>query len=183
MNAPDAAVLHVPETPDRPALVLRPWRTEDIAGLIEACRDPVLRRWTTTAVDDEADGERWVETQRQGWASGTRLSFAVLSPRGRLLGHAVLKRNDPGGPAGEVGYWTTARARGRGVAPRALEALTHWSFTTFDGLERLELLHQADNTASCRVAQKTRYPLDHVLPAAPPAFPGDGHVHVRHAGS
>jgi RimJ/RimL family protein N-acetyltransferase len=67
------------------------------------------------------------------------------------------------------------------VAPRALEALTGWAFGTFvaDGLERLELLHQVDNLASCRVAQKSRYDLDSVLPAAPPSFPRDGHLHVR----
>jgi hypothetical protein len=47
---------------------------------------------------------------------------------------------------------TAARARGRGVAHRALQALTDWAFTAFpgDGLTRLELLHQVDNTASCR---------------------------------
>ncbi len=85
----------------------------------------------------------------------------------------VLKEVTSGKPAAEVGYWTAAQARGRGVASRALEALTRWAFDTFegDGLERLELLHQVDNLASCRVAQKSRYDFDTVLPAAPPSFP------------
>lgn len=70
------------------------------------------------------------------------------------------------------------------MAPRALEALTGWAFDTFDtfeadGLERLELLHQVDNLASCRVAQKSRYDFDATLPAAPPSFPRDGHLHIR----
>lgn len=94
----------------------------------------------------------------------------------------MLKDTAPGKPSAEVGYWTAAHARGRGVAPRALEALTGWAFSTLgaDGLQRLELLHQVDNPASCRVAQKSRYDVDRILPAAPPAFPLDGHVHTRH---
>lgn len=96
-----------------------------------------------------------------------------------MLGHVVLKDTHSGDGRAEVGYWTAARARGRGVAPRALTALTEWAFGR--GLTRLELLHQMDNTASCRVAVKCGYEPAGVLPAAPPEFPRDGHLHVRHA--
>jgi RimJ/RimL family protein N-acetyltransferase len=67
------------------------------------------------------------------------------------------------------------------VAPRALRALTYWAFTAFpdDGPKRLELLHQVDNTASCRVAQKSGYELITTLPAAPPVYPLAGHLHAR----
>lgn len=66
---------------------------------------------------------------------------------------------------------TAAHARGRGVASRALEALTNWAFDAFeaDGLERLELLHQVDNLTSCRVAQKSRYDSKRWAPAGPGA--------------
>lgn len=70
-----------------------------------------------------------------------------------------------------------------GVAPQALEALTDWAFTTFaaEGLVRLELLHQVDNVASCRVAEKSGYAFAELLSALPPEFPLDGHLHVRRA--
>ena len=42
-------------------------------------------------------------------------------------------------------------ARGRRIAPRALAALTTWSFGTL-GLHRVELSHSTANVASCRVA-------------------------------
>ncbi|MFE2972747.1 GNAT family N-acetyltransferase [Streptomyces sp. NPDC059340] len=173
-------------TPASPALVLRPWCMEDVAALVEACRDPGLRRWTSHVVDSDADGARWVRAQQRSWTAEDRFSFAVLEAqsgpvRGQLLGNVVLKEVASGKPAAEVGYWTAAHARGRGVAPRALDALTSWAFGTFaaDGLKRLELLHQEDNLASCRVAQKSRYAFDSVLPAAPPSFPRDGHLHIR----
>ncbi|MGP3756010.1 GNAT family N-acetyltransferase [Streptomyces sp. IBSNAI001] len=184
MNAP--VVLQVAATAVSPALVLRPWRLEDVNAVVEVSRDPVLRRWGSSVVDDDADGARWVRAQQRGWAAGDRFGFAVIearpgSVRAQLLGGIVLKDVTPGRPAAEVGYWTAAHARGRGVASRALEALTGWAFDTFraDGLERLELLHQVDNLASCRVAQKSRYALDSTLPAAPPSFPRDGHLHIR----
>ncbi|MFG2771928.1 GNAT family N-acetyltransferase [Streptomyces sp. NPDC048350] len=172
-----------PVTLRAPGLVLRPWRMDDVAALVEAAGDADLRRWTRTSVGDAADGARYVEEQQQGWESATRLAFAVLEDE-RLVGHVVVKGVVPGAPVAEVGYWTAAHARGRGVAPRALEALTGWAFTTFgpDGLARLELLHQVDNLGSCRVAEKSGYGLDRTLPASPPAFPHDGHVHVKHAG-
>ncbi|MEV7280031.1 GNAT family N-acetyltransferase [Streptomyces sp. NPDC093111] len=185
MNA--TALLRADASPSAPPLVLRPWSMADVAALVEAYRDPAMRRWITTVVDDEADAERWVETQEAGWASGTRFSFAVLEAGagedpGRLVGNVALKGVAAGKPTAEVGYWTAAPARGRGVAQRALEAVTDWAFRTFGdaGLDTLELLHQVDNEASCRVAEKSGYPLDRLLSATPPAFPRDGHLHVRH---
>ncbi|MFI2373362.1 GNAT family N-acetyltransferase [Streptomyces sp. NPDC018833] len=173
MSAP--VVLQVAATLTSPALVLRPWRIEDVAALVEVSRDPALRRWASSVVDNDTDGALWVQAQQRGWAARDRFGFAVLeaqpnSAHEQLVGNVVLKEVTCGKPAAEVGYWTAAHARGRGVAPRALEALTSWAFDTFeaDGLERLELLHQVD-LASCRVAQKSRYDFDTILPAAPPS--------------
>ncbi|MFH8370533.1 GNAT family N-acetyltransferase [Streptomyces sp. NPDC018031] len=179
-------ILRVDATPSASALLLRPWHADDVDPLIGAYRDATLRHWTGLAVESTADAEEWLELQRRGWESGERLGFAVYEDRsgdeGELAGNVVLKRT--GSPASaEVGYWTAAHARGRGVAPRALEALTHWAFDAFavEGLKRLDLLHQIDNLASCRVAEKTGYLFHQVLPAQPP-FPRDGHLHIRRAG-
>ncbi|MER5183778.1 GNAT family N-acetyltransferase [Streptomyces sp. NPDC002896] len=179
-------MLHVAATPSAPALILRPWCMEDVPALVEACRDAALRHWTGSAVENDADAVRWVRAQERGWAAGDRFGWAVLevqpeSAHGQLVGNVVLKGVAPGKASAEVGYWTAAHARGRGVAPRALEALTGWAIDTLgaDRLKRLELLHQVDNQASCRVAQKSRYVFETVLPAAPPSFPLDGHLHTR----
>ncbi|WP_234393178.1 GNAT family N-acetyltransferase [Streptomyces pactum] len=184
MNSP--VILKVAATPTTPALVLRPWCAEDVAALVEVYRDAELRRWTNSRMESEDDGLRWVQDQEQGWAAGSRFAFAVLeraldaAPL-RLVGNVVLKEVASGKPSAEVGYWTAAQARGRGVAQRALNTLTAWAFDAFqaNGLECLELLHQVDNLASCRVAEKNGYQFDRLLPSAPPSYPLDGHVHVR----
>lgn len=151
--------------------------------------DEALRRWAPGGSHDEASAEGWVREQRRFGESGERLSFAVVetrdgAPGGRLVGHVVVKRGASDNASAEVGYWTAAHARGRGVAPRALRTLTEWVFASFpdDEVTRLDLLHQVDNTASCRVADKCGYLFDTLLPAAPPAFPLDGHRHVRPRG-
>ncbi|MEV0238460.1 GNAT family N-acetyltransferase [Streptomyces sp. NPDC050674] len=181
-----AARLQADATPSAPALILRPWSPADAADLVGLHRDDALRRWTSSTVDDRAGAARWIHEQQRGWEAGHRFAFAIVESHpadadGRLAGHVVLKNVTPGASSAEVGYWTAAHARGRGVAPRALEALTNWAFTAFPGheLTRLELLHRADNTASCRVAQKTRYVLTTRLPSAPPAHPLAGHLHTR----
>ncbi|MGW7467010.1 GNAT family N-acetyltransferase [Streptomyces xantholiticus] len=117
MNAP--VVLQVAGTPTSPALVLRPWRMEDVAALVEVSRDPALRQRTSSVVDNDADGARWVQAQQRGWAAGDRFGFAVLeaqpdSLRVQLVGNVVLKEVTSGKPAAEVGYWTAAHARGGG---------------------------------------------------------------------
>ncbi|WP_326846265.1 GNAT family N-acetyltransferase [Streptomyces kaniharaensis] len=165
--------------PTADGLLLRPFEDGDAPALIEIYRDETLRRFTSVPVDDPAEAVRWLDVQYRGRAEGTRYSFAVLDGD-ELVANVVLKRGTPGGETAEVGYWTAAAARGRGVAPRAVQALTDWAFAAFagDGLVRIDLLHQVDNLASCRVAEKSGYALAEVIPAYPP-YPRDGHRHSR----
>ncbi|MEU1468813.1 GNAT family N-acetyltransferase [Streptomyces sp. NPDC005761] len=164
------------------SLVLRPWLPGDVTVLLDAYRDPAIRAGSRAPVADEAAAERWLRDQAEGRESGLRHSFAVVDTAlgAGPVGNVVLVRSGPCPGAGEVGYWTAAPARGRGIAPQALEALTAWAFTVFagDGLVTLDLLHQVDNEASCRVAEKAGYGLVEVLPARPP-WPREGHRHTR----
>ena len=165
----------LPAPPD--GLTVRAWHDDDAAELLAVAADPRMRRWTSLRVDDLPGARRWLSEQHRGWADGTRYSFAVRERDGTLAGLVALKRPDPRARVAEVGYWTAAHARGRGVAPRAVRALTAWAFTRFAELDRLELLHQVDNAASCRVALKSGYALQRTLaPQAP--YPREGHLHA-----
>jgi RimJ/RimL family protein N-acetyltransferase len=160
---------------------LRPWRMDDLPALVAAHRDPVLRRRLITSLTGEADARQWLEAQAPGWRSATRFGFAVVAGEDdhTPFGHVGVKVVTAG--VAEVGYWTAAAVRGRGIAARALEITSQWALHTqhLVRLTRLDLLHAEDNRASCRVAEKCGYVLRDLLPPAPPAFPAAGHRHVR----
>jgi RimJ/RimL family protein N-acetyltransferase len=201
--------LRVPAVSRRPALILRPWRAADIPALAaEMSRDYLLggmwsrpdeRPFRTvlpggaerrTGPAGERDAARWLASQDRGWRDGDRLCFAVLEADdagGRVLaGNVGLKNREETGRIGEretaeIGYWTAAAARGRGVAPAAVRAVTGWVFDAFAGarLRQIMLVHDVDNPASCRVAQKAGYPFRELSPANPPHWLTDGHIHMR----
>lgn len=181
------AVLTVAATPSAPPLLLRPWRYDDVAVLTRMGPDPALRRWTSFPAGNTEEIRQWVAAQHDGRETGDRFSYAVheADPRGVQAGepvaHVVLKLHQSAGqPVGEVGYWTAAHARGRNIAARALDELCRWAFEQYapTRLTHLELIHQVDNHASCRVAAKAHFALSQVLPPRPP-WPLEGHLHVR----
>jgi RimJ/RimL family protein N-acetyltransferase len=182
-------VLHVAASGRQPALLLRPWCSQDRQDLMDIYRDPVMHESARNPIVTEQDAFRWLDAQQQGWTDGGRLSFAVLSHEAaaapdHVLGNVVLKGYAAGRDSAEVGYWTAPAARRRGVASAAVVTLTAWAFGSLGpaGLQRIELIHQQDNLASCRVAQKSGYALTGLLPADPPAFPDQGHLHTRYSG-
>jgi RimJ/RimL family protein N-acetyltransferase len=202
--------LCVPTVSGQPALILRPWRVADIPALaVEMSRDYLLggmwsrpdeRPFTNvprggaerTGPMDTRDAARWLASQDCGWRDGDRLSFAVLEADdvggGVLAGNVGLKNREETGRIGEretaeIGYWTAVTARGRGIAPAAVRAVTGWVFDAFAGtsLRQVMLVHDVDNPASCRVAEKAGYPFGEFSPTNPPHWFTDGHVHMRRA--
>ncbi|GLY99050.1 GNAT family N-acetyltransferase [Actinoplanes sp. NBRC 103695] len=71
-------ILSVPGT-GSVALMLRPWRFDDLPELVAAHRDPMLRRWLSTSLADEAAARQWLDVQAAGWTAATRFSFAVVT--------------------------------------------------------------------------------------------------------
>jgi RimJ/RimL family protein N-acetyltransferase len=201
--------LYVPAVSRQPALILRPWRTTDIPALAaEMSREDLFGgMWSRpdeplvrTALHGDAerrtgpaaerDAARWLASLDRGWRDGDRLSFAVLEADvvggSVLAGNVGLKNRTETGRIGEretteIGYWTAVAARGRGIAPAAVRAVTDWVFDAFGGtsLRQIMLVHAVDNPASCRVAEKAGYPLREFSPANPPHWSTDGHIHMR----
>lgn len=175
------------------SLLLRPWRGTDAEAMVAAWADPEIRRWSRYGqLSPTVDGmEHWVARNREQWRAGQRAAFAVESPSGVLAGSITLRdfgrdENGEGGDTAEVGYWIVPRARGRGIAPLAVTAVSTWAFAPPErgglGVRRVELVHSVGNTASCRVAQKAGFPHEGTLRESFRYADGawhDEHLHAR----
>ncbi|MDG9727287.1 MULTISPECIES: GNAT family N-acetyltransferase [unclassified Streptomyces] len=170
-----------PTIPTGDGLLLRPWRTEDVPAVHAAFQDPVMHQWHIRTADSEEEVRGWVAEWQQGWARERNVQWAVADAADdRLLGRVALREVVLGDGVAEVAYWTTAAARGRGVAARATEALAHWALDEI-GFQRLELTHSVGNEASCRVAGKAGFALEGTKRSALLHADGwhDMHLHAR----
>jgi RimJ/RimL family protein N-acetyltransferase len=194
-------VLDIAADRHRPALRVRPWLAADMPDLLAAMAREYPDRglWSHPDVDvsghqvwtgprNDLEADLWLSGQERGWDRGDWLTFAVLdASQDKAVGHVRLKNRDGGqvgiGERGEISYWTAADARGRGIAPAAVRAVTAWAFSSFgaEGLPRVMLVHDVDDPASCRVAAKSGYPFREFSPANPPYWFTDGHIHLAEA--
>lgn len=159
-------------------LVLRPWEIADVPRVVEAYRDPDIQRWHVRTMTP-AEATAWVGSWADRWTAGTGASWAVVED-GEVVGRTGIQSLDLAAGDAHVAYWVMPGARGRGVAVRALDAVTRWAFTDI-GLHRLELVHAVANVASCRVAARAGFDLEGVRRAQGRHADGwhDMHLHGR----
>lgn len=161
-------------------LTLRPWRATDADAVRQAFADPAIQRWHARRIDSDEEALFWIAQWHDRWQDETDACWAVTGTRGRILGRVALRGIDLVGGHAECAYWVLPAARGRGVAPRAVDALATWAFHQV-GLHRLELLHAVANVPSCRVAVKTGFALEGTMRSAMLHDDGwhDMHLHAR----
>ena len=180
---PEKTLSRAPQPPlsDGDGLLLRPWRADDVSAVHAAFQDPLMHQWHLMRSDSEAEAAGWIETWCKEWEGERGAQWAVVdADTDRLLGRVALRDIRLAEGVAKVAYWTTAAARGQGVAARATNTLTRWAFEEI-GFHRLELLHATANQASCRVAAKTGFALEGTKRSAflHPDGWHDMHLHAR----
>jgi RimJ/RimL family protein N-acetyltransferase len=134
---------------------LRPWREDDADAALAALVDPETALWNAGWVRTRDDAVYWLE-RRMEWG-GDHASWAVEDrTHGDLVGSVSIHTIDRETNDAEVGYWTAPAARGRGVAALAVDAACRWAFAALP-VDRIELCHAVENTASGRVAEKAGF--------------------------
>jgi len=137
-------------------LILRPWRSDDVAANTAMLSDPGTAQYITpdgVAVTTEIGGWRNAAVISGHWALHGFGMFAVEEKSsGNYIGR-VGPWCPPGWPGFEVGWGIDRSYRGKGYAVEAARASIDWVFATF---EIDEIIHCIDdvNTASQAVARR-----------------------------
>jgi RimJ/RimL family protein N-acetyltransferase len=145
-----------------PRVVLRPWREDDVDAVFAACQDPEIQRWTRVPVPyRREDAETFVrEIAPETSAEGGALFAVVDAADGALV--ASIGLFPPTDGVGEIGYWTVAEHRRRGLTAEALRVLAAWALDEV-GLRRVELMVDARNTGSRRVGESAGFRVEGTL--------------------
>ena len=148
----------IPDELTTGGLRLRPWREDDVDTVVAALQDPASRLWSGAGETSREDAALMLRV-RMDPAVRDRAAWAVVDDAGVLLASVSLHSIDHAQADAEVGYWTVPAARGRNVAARAVDAACRWAFAALR-LDRVELCHAVENTASARVAEKAGFTLE-----------------------
>ncbi|MFZ0088210.1 MAG: GNAT family N-acetyltransferase [Solirubrobacteraceae bacterium] len=162
-------------------LVIRPWQPTDVAVIVGAYAEPDIQRWHAQSMNAR-EAEAWIRSRSERWHREQGADWAVTDGTG-VLGRIGLTQMNFHYGLGEVTYWVLPVARGRGVAARALCAMTDWAFHRV-GFHRLEVTHSTDNPRSCRVADRAGFALEGTMRGQARHADGwhDMHLHARLAG-
>jgi len=131
-----------------------------VPELVEICNDPRIAQFTFIPAPYEIrHAQDFVATQEERRRSLEALDLAIRDAGdGTLIGSIGLRAFDWERGSSEIGYWVTPGARGRGVAPRAVELFGGWALEALP-VSRLELPLDEANDSSRRVAEKAGYAL------------------------
>lgn len=136
-------------------LTLRPWRDEDIEATA-AGHDVEIDHWFGNAEPPTPERQReLVEAWRERTERGGFASF-VIDVDDAPAGVVEIRRLDE--HTAELSWWLYAAHRGRGLATRAIQAVTDWAMTDADqggwGLSRVQARVEPGNQSSLRAATR-----------------------------
>jgi RimJ/RimL family protein N-acetyltransferase len=143
---------------------LRLFNQDDASAIADACEDPDVTRWTFMPEHLGIEGARaWIDHGKEGLAAAMNVPLAIetVEPR-RLSGQVGIGHLDWINQTGEIYYWLSADARGRGLASRAVRLVTDWAFSDL-GLQRAYLFIDPSNEVSQRVAERVGFSREGVL--------------------
>lgn len=136
-------------------VVLRRWGEGDAVELhkvINSCL-PHLRPWMPWARDGYSlqAAQDFLASVVASWNEPTGYAYAITAD-GAIIGSVGLQRGQHDGGM-EIGYWLHPEHTGRGIVTASTRALIEQAFA-LDGVDHVEIWHDAANVASSRIPQR-----------------------------
>lgn len=107
------------------------------------------------------DTVRFLQNARDLFLQGGGIHGAIWY-QDEFVGMMALHVLSKADGVGNVGYWLSSRAQGKGIVTRLLAAFLTYCFDEWR-LHRVELMCAVGNEASCRVAERVGFRLEGVL--------------------
>lgn len=136
----------------------RPRHVDGVHAAIEASHAELreFMDWMTDEPRTRQDSVDFLELCDAQWVSGEAFNYVMTDPgTGEVIGVCGLMTR-PGPHRLEIGYWVRSDRAGAGVATTAAALLTDAGLAV-DGIDIVEIHHDAANVASGRVPEKLGY--------------------------
>ncbi|MEV7582559.1 GNAT family N-acetyltransferase [Streptomyces erythrochromogenes] len=158
---------------------LRRWRAGDLDALeraIHESRDHLVP-WLPWAADPgRAQTAEYLARSHEKWETGQDFSYAITSDAEVIGSCSLMRRIGAGGL--EIGYWIHPARTGRGLVTMAVAGLVDAGFR-LDGIDHIEIHHDAANRASGAVARRSGFTEVERVPAPEgPLTPGESGTDV-----
>jgi RimJ/RimL family protein N-acetyltransferase len=175
----------LPDRIDLDDVVLRPFRADDAGAVALAVGQSLehLRPWMPWADKGSADPEfqrQRLQGVTQQWARNEEYQYGLFDPtEAHVLGSFGLMTRRGRGTL-EIGYWVRVDATGKGLATRAVAALTDVALRQ-PGIKQVLIYTDEANQRSAAIPQRLGYELLRIEAAtrAAPAETGRQQVWVR----
>lgn len=158
---------------------LRRWRVGDVDMAYRVVMESLehLLPWMAWASGySRDDAVRFTAQCEQDWDSGAAYQYAITTDDVVVGSCGLMRRIGPGGL--EIGYWLHPAWTGRGLATSAAAALVRQAFALPD-IERVEIVHDAANTASGRIPRRLGFTqIERGTPPQGPVAPGETGIAV-----
>jgi len=134
-------------------VLLRPFRLDDVPGVLTYASDPeVTRHLEWDAYDNPATAAAFIRSTHAGGTTWFARAI-VLHDSGVLIGGADLRIVSPRDRRAEIGYGLARAYWGRGYATEAAGLLVRFGFERL-GLVRIQALCAVDNERSARTLER-----------------------------
>lgn len=135
--------------------LLRAWQADDLDAFVEACGEPdILRHWRDGVPLSRDEGAEVLEELSARLGAGRGCAFAIVVDAAEPpVGYVGVDGIDQTTRAGEVSFWLTDTARGKGLAARGLALLARWAPPILR-LGALDAYVESENVASIAVVER-----------------------------